>query len=138
MAFEDVVKQLTETFEKEGNAKAVFGEPMKLESKVVIPVAVVGIGGGGALGSAPESSKLMKAIFSGGGGGGINVRPVGFIHEKDGEVIFTPIHLDVRGKPFLNEASHGLGRAIDAISDVMTGYATKALHLNEKTVQHKN
>jgi uncharacterized spore protein YtfJ len=131
MALEDVVKQIAETLEREGNARAVFGEPMKLETKTLIPVAVIGLGGGGALGGAPDSSKVMKAIFSGGGGGGFNVRPVGFIHERDGEVVYTPIHIDVRNKPFLNEASSGLGRAIDAVSGVMTGYATRVLHLKD-------
>ncbi len=131
MPMEEIVKQIAETLEREGNARAVFGEPMKLESKTVIPVAVIGFGGGGGLGAAPDSSKLVKAIFSGGGGGGFNIRPVGFIHERGGEVVFTPIHIDVRGKPFLNEASTGLGRAIDAVSGVVTGYASKALHLKD-------
>jgi uncharacterized spore protein YtfJ len=118
MAMEEMVKQIAEAVEKEGNSRAVFGEPMKLETKTVIPVAAIQLAGGGGVGGSPEKNgqRLIKAIFGGGGGGGFDVHPVGFIHERNGEVVFTPIHLDVRGKPYLTEASAGIGRAIDTLS----------------------
>ena len=43
-------------------------------------------------------------------------RAMGFPDVPDGEVAFTAIHIDVRGKPFLNEASAGLGRVIDSVT----------------------
>jgi uncharacterized spore protein YtfJ len=121
MALEEVVKQVAQALEMEGNSKVVFGEPVKLESKTVIPVAQVRLGaGGGGVMPGGETSGLLKALISGGGGGGFDVRPVGFIHERDGEVVFTPIHLDVRNKPFLTEAASGLGRVIDTVTSVGT------------------
>ena len=93
MPFEEIVKQVAETIQKEANARAVFAEPMKLDTHIVVPVAsvVVSVGGGGGGGSRQPDVKLPR-IF-GGGGGGINVvsKPVGFIHEKDGQVVFTYI-----------------------------------------------
>jgi len=121
MTIESAVKDIAAALEKESNTKAVFGEPVKLDSKIVIPVAAVRIGAGGAAVAPPaNSSDVMKALFGGGGGGAYDLRPVGFISEHDGEVVFTPIHLDVRGKPFLTEASHGLGRVIDTVSEILS------------------
>jgi len=123
MAYEDLMKQIAETFEKEGNVRAVFAEPVKLETKTVIPVAAISLGGGaGGMGPVTES-KVARAILGGGGGAAIQVQPVGFIHERDGEVVFTPIHVDVKGKPFLTEASAGIGRAIDVVSTTISDFA---------------
>jgi uncharacterized spore protein YtfJ len=129
MPFEDVVKQVAETLEREGNARAVFGEPVKLETKTVIPVACVQLGGGGG-GMRPGAAargKLAQLMLGGGGGGGFLVYPVGFIHEEHGEVVFTPIHLDVKDKPLLAEASHGLGKTIDVVTSAFSAFARKQL-----------
>ena len=81
---EALAKQIAHTIEQGGNAKAIFGEPVKLSTQTLVPVALVstslGLGGGHA--------KVM-----GGGGGGFQLRvvPIGFIHEKDGQVVFTSI-----------------------------------------------
>jgi uncharacterized spore protein YtfJ len=93
MPLEEIVKQVAETIQKEANARAVFGEATKLDTHVLIPVASVtvnisGGGGGGARRPAQEIARLF-----GGGSGALNVvsTPVGFIHEKDGQVVFTRI-----------------------------------------------
>ncbi|MBK7864702.1 MAG: hypothetical protein IPJ65_40100 [Archangiaceae bacterium] len=119
MTTEELVREVAQAVEHEGNARAVFGAPVKLDSKTVIPVAAVRFGGGGG-GMHPDAgnSTLAKALFSGGAGGAFDVHPVGFIHERDGQVLYTPIHLDVRNKPFLNEAASGLGRLVETLSGV--------------------
>ena len=98
MPFEEIVKQVAETIQKEANARAVFGEPTKLDTHIVVPVAgiTISIGGGGGGGSRKPGIELPR--FFGGGGGGLNIiaRPAGFIHEKDGVVIFTPIETEKR------------------------------------------
>lgn len=99
----------------------MFGEPVKLDTKTIIPVACVQFGGGGGGGMSPPVKEGAAApVFGGGGGGGFSVNPVGFIHEEDGAVVFTPIHVDVKNKPFLTEAAQGLGRAIDTVTTVVT------------------
>ncbi len=100
-----VVRDVTTALEREANVRAVFGEPIRLETKTVIPVATIGLGGGGggvrSLGAAVESVRRWispktvhtapSRTLAGGGGAGFNVRPVGFLHEEDGRVVFTPI-----------------------------------------------
>jgi uncharacterized spore protein YtfJ len=121
MAMEDIVKQVSEALSKEGNSRVVFGEPMKLDDKVVIPVASVRVGGGGAAVSPrADLNPVLKALLGGGAGGAFEVRPVGFIHERGGEVTFTPIHLDVRGKPWVIEAASGLGKVFDSATHLAT------------------
>ena len=116
MSTEEMVKQVAQTVEHEGNSAAVFGTPVKLDNKVVIPVAAIKFGAGGG-GFAPEGENpKLKKIFSGGGGGALDVRPVGFIHESNNQVVYTPIHVDVRNKPFLNEVATGIGHLIHAVS----------------------
>lgn len=104
MSVEEIVKQVSETIQKEANARAVFAEPMKLDKHLVIPVAtvVVSIGGGGTGGS--RRPAIDVARFFGAGGGGINVlaQPVGYIYEEGDKVVFAPIekpHHEEKGLP---------------------------------------
>jgi len=128
MALEEVVKQLAETFQHEGNTHAIYGEPVKLETKTIIPVACVQLGGGGGGLQRPANTEGAKlAALGGGGGAGFTVFPVGFLHEEKGEVVFTPIHVDVKNRPFLTEASHSIGVAIDTFTNTFAAYAKKAL-----------
>jgi uncharacterized spore protein YtfJ len=84
MDVEAIAKHIAETIERSGNAKAVFGEPVKLATQTIVPVAAISshVGGGGG-----------RSGFGGGGGGGfyLQVVPIGYIHEKDGAVVFTQI-----------------------------------------------
>ena len=104
--YASMVHEITQTLEHEANVRAVFGEPMKLETRVVIPVATVAMGGGGggvrALGAAVETVRRWLSrggethvvpgrTLAGGGGGGLDVRPVGFLCEENGRVVFTRI-----------------------------------------------
>lgn len=101
---ESIIRDLTHTLEAEGNVKAIFGTPVRLENHTIIPVAAVeiAIGMGGGVGHGPNlppsvqtAIQLAKKVLPGsgaGGGGGLSlrIRPVGFIYEKDG-VTFVPI-----------------------------------------------
>lgn len=84
MDFESIAKHIAETIERSGNAKAVFGEPIKLTTQTLVPVAVISshVGAGGG-----------RTGLGGGGGGGfhLHVVPIGYIHEKDGAVVFSKI-----------------------------------------------
>ena len=110
--FEEIVKQVAETIQKEANARAVFGEPAKLDTHVVIPVAsvVISLSGGGGGGSRKPGAEIARLF--GGGGGGLQViaTPVGFIHEKNGEVVFTRIEKpkpEEKGLPLVAERIMG-------------------------------
>lgn len=92
MPFGEIVKQVAETIQKEANARAVFGEPTKLDTHIVIPVAsvVISLSGGGG-GSRKPGADIVRLFGGGGGGLTVTASPVGFIHEKDGAVVFTRI-----------------------------------------------
>ena len=128
MSMEAIVKQVAESVEKEANARAVFGQAVKLERHTVIPVAAVNLGGGGGAampgGRAPT---LLRLLRGGGGGVGLNVRPVGFIHERNGEVVFTPIHVDVVNRPWMSELASGLGRAFEVLTSLARAAGTRKL-----------
>jgi uncharacterized spore protein YtfJ len=100
------VHDIATVLEREGSVRAVFGDPVKLDTRTIIPVATVALGGGGGgitgrgtvvdvirrrLGF-KKDVRIAPTRRSGGGGGmGIDVRPVGFLSEEDGRVVFTKI-----------------------------------------------
>ena len=80
------IDKAIETANKLGHVKAIFGDPIKLETQTIVPIGVVitsfGAGGGGL------------AFASGmGGGGDLRVLPIGYLHEHDGDVVFTAIEV---------------------------------------------
>jgi uncharacterized spore protein YtfJ len=107
-AAETIARELKQMLATETNANAIFGSPVKLDQHTVVPVAILEIGGGagggfgrGAAADAGKSflQKAKRLVARGGGGGAggglaIRVRPVGFLCEENGRVVFMPI--DVR------------------------------------------
>ncbi|MBS2031850.1 MAG: hypothetical protein JST54_28395 [Deltaproteobacteria bacterium] len=120
MSIDEMMKQVATTLEKEGNAKTIFAQPVKLESHTVIPVAAVNFAAAAAGSGMPGAGKLAR-FLGGGGGGGIDVKPVGFIHESGTEVVFTPIHIDAKGKPFATEGASAIGRVMGVLTSMLTG-----------------
>jgi uncharacterized spore protein YtfJ len=102
---EAVARELASLFRAEANTRTIFGEPIALETRKVIPVATIeiGAGGGGGFGQgiavdamrgAIETAKKLIPTGRGAGGGGalgIKVRPVGYLSEENGRVVFTAI-----------------------------------------------
>ena len=96
----DVARML----EREGNVTSVFGAPVKLDNKTVIPVAFVNVGSGGGGVFVPAAQRFLDRIRrllparlgAGGGGFGIHVRPIGYLHEEDGHVVFSRIDVNER------------------------------------------
>jgi uncharacterized spore protein YtfJ len=84
-----------ETLQNHMNASLIYGEPVKLNNKVVIPVAKIasGFGGGGIEGGNTENSKNshseqgVKGVGRG-GGGGIIAYPVGVFEITEGDTRF--------------------------------------------------
>jgi uncharacterized spore protein YtfJ len=131
MALDDLVKQVAASLEREGSPHAVFGDAVKLEHHTIVPVAVVSSGAGGG-GAAPGSSSARSASshskgsgsvspMAGGAGFALMVRPVGFIHEEDGEVVFTPIHVDRSTSALMNEAAEAVRRLVS----LATGFVSR-------------
>ena len=71
------------------NVKAVYGEPIAVQGKTVIPVAKVIYGYGGGAGTGVDNSGARGE--GGGGGGGAKAIPVGVVEVSDQQTRFVPI-----------------------------------------------
>jgi uncharacterized spore protein YtfJ len=111
MLAKTLLKKLDALVKDNLSVRIVYGDPVKLESRTVIPVARAMFVGGGGLGfdDGPGSTKdsdeqaapveaakadaahKLKHDIGFGGGGMIRISPVGFISEKNGEAVFTKI-----------------------------------------------
>jgi uncharacterized spore protein YtfJ len=89
MFLDDLQKRFSDMQTKVG-ARTVYGEPIEIDGRKVIPVASVryAFGMGGGTGPKPEEA---DAPGGGGGGGGLRVRPVALIEVTDGKVRVEPI-----------------------------------------------
>jgi uncharacterized spore protein YtfJ len=89
MFLDDLQKRFSDMQTKVG-ARTVYGEPIEIDGRKVIPVASVryAFGMGGGTGPKPEEA---DAPGGGGGGGGLRVRPVALIEVTDGKVKVEPI-----------------------------------------------
>lgn len=83
MEFEKVLEQISESLMNKASVNTVFGEPVEVQGKKVIPVAKVGCGfggGGGGMDTAKQASESRRPQGGGGGGGGgFRAIPVGVI-----------------------------------------------------------
>jgi len=92
MFLEELQKRFAEMQTRAG-VHAVFGEPIALDGRTVVPVASVqygfGIGGGTGPGKGAESETERPS--GGGGGGGARIEPIALIEVIDGKVKVQPI-----------------------------------------------
>lgn len=114
---QELVRQVAETIQKEASVRAVFGEPIKLDQHTIVPVAIVHIAfGGGGAGTSGVKSEVVGKMLGFGGGGGLDVSsvPLGFITEKDGDVVFRSIAL-ADGDAATKEAHGTIERILAAL-----------------------
>ena len=80
--------QLEEVFRSivdHAGAKTVFGEPVSVPGRTIVPVAKIRYGFGGGSGGRAENQR------GGGGGGGFVGRPLGFVEVTQSHARFVPI-----------------------------------------------
>jgi uncharacterized spore protein YtfJ len=80
--FQEVFKSIVD----HADAKIVYGEPVRLETKIVLPVAKVRYGFGGGAGAGKNGDQ-----HGGGGGVGLVALPVGFVEVTETQSRFVPI-----------------------------------------------
>lgn len=82
MTSTELLRQISETLGATANARSVFGEPIHLGARTVVPVARVGYGFGGGFGS--QAGEAQRAAGEGGGGGGgVRAYPAGALEISD-------------------------------------------------------
>ena len=83
----DTINKITDRLQAAATAKTVYGEPLLIEGKTLIPVAKVRYGfGAGSAGDADENPD-----GSGGGGGGVEISPIGVIEITPGETKYISL-----------------------------------------------
>ncbi|OFX12887.1 MAG: hypothetical protein A2V59_09125 [Armatimonadetes bacterium RBG_19FT_COMBO_69_19] len=90
MFLEDLQKRFADMQSKAG-VQAVFGDPIQLDGRTVIPVASVQYGFGMGGGTGPGKDKDTEAPGGGGGGGGVRIEPIALIEAVDGTIRVRPI-----------------------------------------------
>jgi len=92
MPASDILHQIGEALSSSATVKSVFGEPIHLEGKTVVPVAKVayGFGGGFGKGHGKPGSESEKEGEGGGGGGGVRAFPAGALEITASGTRFVP------------------------------------------------
>ncbi|MBN1954243.1 MAG: hypothetical protein JW900_04245 [Anaerolineae bacterium] len=89
----DIVKELQE----QANVNAVFGQPLQVEGRTVIPVAEVtygfglGFGSGSDVEGEEEGEEKAESGEGGGGGGGLRARPLGLVEVTPERIHVEPV-----------------------------------------------
>jgi uncharacterized spore protein YtfJ len=82
----DLLQTISETVRTAANAKSVYGEPVTVNGKTVVPVAKVAYGFGAGVGP----RKRGEGPDPGGGGGGVRAFPAGALEITDTRTRFVP------------------------------------------------
>ena len=83
MSFKETIQSIIDRLQGSASVKTVYGEPIKIEGKTIIPIAKISYGFGAGSGSSKEENGQ-----GGGGGGGIAVRPKGVLEITSDETRF--------------------------------------------------
>ena len=95
MSTKELIDSAVEHLRMGASAKTVYGDPVVIDGKTIIPVAKVayGFGGGSATPLETEGSEATaheKGVGGAGGGGGLAAKPVGVVEITSAETKFVP------------------------------------------------
>lgn len=94
MAANEMLQRLGESLGSTANVKSVFGDPIQVEGKTVVPVArlIFGFGAGFGSGRGADRSLTDGHAEGGGGGGGVRAVPAGALEITASSTRFIPFH----------------------------------------------
>ena len=94
MSTVSVIQEFVESLHSTATVKSVFGQPIQIEGKTVVPIAKVAYGFGGGFGTKPKfgESHPDEKQEGGGGGGGVKAFPAGALEITPSRTIFVPLH----------------------------------------------
>jgi uncharacterized spore protein YtfJ len=98
-----VIQEFVESLRSTATVKSVFGEPIQMEGKTVVPIAKVAYGFGGGFGTHPKSGESHRDEKQEGcgGGGGVKAFPAGALEITPSRTIFVPLHDALRDSGLL-------------------------------------
>ena len=126
MSVQQLLESLAERLHSSATVRAVFGEPVQTEGKVIIPVARIAYGLGAGYGNLRlknREGRIKKKPAGQGGGGGVVVMPLGVFEVGPQQTRFVPLRRFgpawigalvlgfVLGKFFSRGSSRYLGRS---------------------------
>jgi len=93
MSIPERVQSIVERLQTSASVRTVYGEPIKVGGKTIVPVARVAYCFGMcSCGKKDEEQEQQgKDQQSCGGGGGLSIRPAGVLEITEGETRFIPI-----------------------------------------------
>ncbi len=86
----DLLQKIGETLGSTATVKSVFGEPIHVNGKTVVPVARIAYGFGGGFGTGRSGAVADQQGEGGGGGGGVRAFPAGALEITDKGTRFVP------------------------------------------------
>jgi uncharacterized spore protein YtfJ len=93
---EQYTKSIVDRVQASASVKTVYGEPVTVEGKTVIPVARVRYGFGAGFGTGKKGETEKEGEEGAGGGGGVAATPIGVIEITKEETKFIPIRDETR------------------------------------------
>jgi uncharacterized spore protein YtfJ len=92
MSATDMLQRISESLGSTANVRAVFGEPIDVGGKTVVPVAKVayGFGAGSGTGRGKGGDDAGRNAEGGGGGGWVRAFPAGALEITAGQTRFVP------------------------------------------------
>lgn len=90
MSATDLLHKIGETLGTTATVKSVFGEPIHVSGKTVVPVARIAYGFGGGFGAGKGGTPADHEGEGGGGGGGVRAFPAGALEITDTGTRFVP------------------------------------------------
>jgi len=85
----DLLQKISETVAAAANVKNVYGEPIHVNGKTIVPVAKVAYGFGAGTGT-KNGGAADRQGEGGGGGGGVRAFPAGALEITDTTTRFVP------------------------------------------------
>ena len=89
MSATDLLQKMGETLGSTATVKTVFGEPIHVNGKTVVPVAKVAYAFGGGFGQGKNSAHAERQGEGGGGGGGVRAYPAGALEVRHQHTVRT-------------------------------------------------
>ena len=96
MDIEQYTRSIVDRLQASASVKTVYGDPVTVEGKTVIPVARVRYGFGAGFGTGKKDETEKEGGEGAGGGGGVAATPIGVIQITKGETKFIPIRDETR------------------------------------------
>ena len=102
------IRSIFDKFSSTKDASLIYGEPIELEDKCVLPVAKVNyyVGGGGGYSDASENTSAAQGE---GGGGYFAIKPVGVFEITPEKVKFRPVMISYFILTIISVVTLGLG-----------------------------